>query len=323
MRKFLSVMLPIFIMLAVAGICIGLYMIFTNSLPKFDNNSQVSNIAEVPQVNDDSSVVLLQSELPRIETSELTQGLVTELVRDFTQNNEISESDINSEVTDEGFNRLLNDEVDVLFSTYPAEDILQLASMRGIELDIIPIATDGFVFFVSVDNPVSGLKVSDVQKIYNGQVNNWSQIGGENQASKAFQRPNNSPSQIEMIASVMKNLQMIDSPKDIFYDKNFGKIDDVIAIYDNSAGAIGYSYLYETKLLYDTDAKSDSTVKILKINDVAPNYDTIKNGTYPIRTNYYLIKNKMNTSESLNIFVNAVLSDRGKRVIKEAGYIDN
>lgn len=323
MRKFLSVMLPIFIMLAVAGICIGLYMIFTNTLPKFDDNKQVSNVAEVPQINDDSSVVLLKGELPRIETSGLTQGLVVELVHDFTQSNDISESDVSSAVTDEGFNRLLNDEVDVLFSTYPSEDVLQLANMRGIDLDIIPIATDGFVFFVSSDNPVSSLKVSDVQKIYNGQVNNWSQIGGENQTIKAFQRPNNSPSQTEMIASVMKNLQLIDPPKDVFYDKNFGKIDDVIATYDNSANAIGYSYLYEAKLLYDTDAKSDNTVKILKINDVAPNYDTIKNGTYPIRTSYYLIKNKANTSESLGIFVNAVLSERGKRVIKEAGYIDN
>ena len=61
----------------------------------------------------------------------------------------------------------------------------------------------------------------------------------------------------------------------------------------------------------------------MKINDVAPNYTTIKNGTYPIRTNYYLIKNRANTSERLGIFVNAVLSERGKRVIKEAGYIDN
>ena len=324
MRKFLSVMLPIFIMLAVAGICIGLYMIFTNSVPKIADKPQGGNNEVIAsQEESENSIVLLQNELPRIESSELTKGIVTEIVRDFTQNSEISDSDISSSVTDEGFNKLLNDEVDVLISTYPSDEVLELANTRGIELDIIPIATDGFVFFVSCDNPVSGLKVSDVQKIYNGQVNNWSQIGGDNQIIKAFQRPNNSPSQIEMITSVMKNLQMIDAPKDVFHDKTFGEIDDLIALYDNSTNAIGYSYYYETKLLYDTDAKLDNTIKILKINDVEPTYETIKNGTYPIRTNYYLIKNKANTSERLGIFVDNVLSDRGKRVIKEAGYIDN
>ena len=255
MRKFLSVMLPIFIMLAVSGICIGIYMIFTNKLPKSENNLQNNVSDENSQINIDNSVVLLQNELPRIGSSEITHGLVTELVKDFTQNDDTSELGITSEITEDGFNSLLNDDIDVLISTYPSEDILQLASLKGIELDIIPIATDGFVFFVSSDNPVDGLKVSDVQKIYNGQVNNWAQIGGDNQAIKAFQRPNNSPSQSEMILSVMKNLQMIDSPKDIFYDKNFGEISDVVAVYDNSPNAIGYSYLYETKLLYDIDAK--------------------------------------------------------------------
>lgn len=322
MRKFLSVFLPIFIMLAVAGICIGIYMIFTNSLPQFVKNSN-GQIGDTAQKNDAKSVVLLKEELPRIETTGLTKLLCMELVKNFTQNDDISESDISIVSSDDGFNDLLNDKVDVLFSTYPSESVLELAKSKDVELDIIPIAQDGFVFFVSVDNPVDGLKVSEIQKIYNGQITNWSQVGGNNQIIKAFQRPNHSPTQNEMINSVMKNLQIIDAPKDVFHDKQFGDIEDVIATYDNAENSLGYSYLFETKILYDINSKIDNTIKLLKINDVEPNYETIKNGTYPIRTNYYLIKNKANTSETLEIFTQAVCSDRGKNVIKEAGYIDN
>ena len=61
----------------------------------------------------------------------------------------------------------------------------------------------------------------------------------------------------------------------------------------------------------------------MKLNGVMPSYDTIKNGDYPIISNYYLIRNKKNQSESLNMFTDAVVSDRGKNVIKEAGYIEN
>ena len=311
-------MLPIFIMLAVAGICIGLYMIFTNSVPKIASKPQVeNNEVVVSQEESENSVVLLQNELPRIESSELTQGIVTEIVRDFTQNSEITDSDISSSVTDEGFNKLLNDEVDVLISTYPSDDILELANTRGIELDIIPIATDGFVFFVSCDNPVNGLKVSDIQKIYNGQVNNWSQIGGDNQIIKAFQRPNNSPSQIEMITSVMKNLQMIDAPKDVFHDKNFGEIDDLIALYDNSANAIGYSYYYYATTMYGND-----NMKFFKVNGVAPNHDTIQNESYPIITSYYIVTLKGNNDEATNKLKEALLSKRGQKIAREAGYIE-
>ena len=61
----------------------------------------------------------------------------------------------------------------------------------------------------------------------------------------------------------------------------------------------------------------------MKLNGVMPSYDTIKKNDYPIISNYYLIRNKNNQSESLNIFTEAVLSERGKNVIKEAGYVEN
>ena len=190
-------------------------------------------------------------------------------------------------------------------------------------MEITPIAKDGFVFFTNPTNSLDSIKVSDIQKIYNGQAKNWSQIGGADLAIKAFQYPDNSSTQMEMISSVMKRLEMVDAPKDVFYDKKFGEINDVIATYDNSEGSLGYTYFYEANVLYDTDAKVDGAIKILKVNDVAPSYDTIKNDEYPVQVNYYLIRNKNNTSESLKLFTDAVLSERGKRVIKEAGYIDN
>lgn len=323
MRKYLSVILPFLIMVAIAGICIGIYMIFTNGFPKFRKNVNSTNSIPVAPVVKDSEVILSFEELPRIDAAGLTQPLTIELVRDITQNSDISESDFDFSTTEEGFNKLINDNVDVIISTYPSDDIITLAKTKGIELEITPIAKDGFVFFVNSNNPIDSIKVSDIQKIYNGQIKNWSQIGGSNTQIRAFQRPDNSPSQNEMKAGVMKNLNIVDPPKDVFESKKFGKISDLIALYDNSENAIGYSYYYETNILYDSDAKISNTIKLLKINDIEPSYETIKDGTYPIQTNYYMIRNKNNSSESLELFTNAVLSDRGKNVIKEAGYIDN
>ncbi len=289
MKKILTSLLPFLIMLIVAGVCIGIYIVFTKGLPKFNQQVAAENV--VLNQEDDTSIILTEDELPRVDASGIAQPLMTALIRNFTQDNNISENLLNYSSNGEVLEKLLNDEIDVLISTYPSEDYIT--------------------------------KVSDIQKIYNGQVKNWAQIGGADLNIKAFQYPDNSSTQLEMISSVMKKLEMVDAPKDIFYDKTYGEINDVIATYDNSEGSIGYTYYYEANLLYDTDAKVDGAIKILKINDVAPNYDSIKSGEYPVQVNYYLIRNKNNTSESLNLFTDAVLSDRGKKVIKEAGYIDN
>ena len=318
MKKFFNVMLPIFIMVIVACICIGIYFVFTTGSFKKVENNNTTNVD-----NTTESVVLTQEELPRIGCSGITKQLSTAVIKDFTQEENLVDNVLDVESTEEGFNQLLKDEVDVLISTYPTTDVLTLAKANGIDLEITPIAKDGFVFFTNASNTVDSLKVSDIQKIYTGQIKNWSQIGGDNIDIKAFQSPENSSVQNEMISSVMKNLEMVGAPKDIFYAKGYGEISDLIATYDNTEGALGYSYYYATKILYDTDAKVNNTIKILKLNGVMPSYDTIKKNDYPIISNYYLIRNKNNQSESLNIFTEAVLSERGKNVIKEAGYVEN
>ena len=186
MKKNLNVMLPIFIMVIVACICIGIYFAFTNGTGKKteNNTTNVENTTE--------SVILTQEELPRIGCSGITKQLSSAIIKDFTQEKNLVDNVLDVESTEQGFNQLIKDEVDVLISTYPTTDILTLAKANGIDLEITPIAKDGFVFFTNVGNTVDSLKVSDIQKIYTGQIKNWSQIGGDNIDIKAFQSPENS-----------------------------------------------------------------------------------------------------------------------------------
>ena len=152
---------------------------------------------------------------------------------------------------------------------------------------------------------------------------NWSQLDGENIDIKAFQKTYNSITQNAMISLVMGELQILEPEKRVFYDKNLGEINDVIANYDNSKNAIGYSFYYDAKNIYDIDERIDNSVRLLEIDGIAPSYDTIHDESYPLKLNYYLVKNKSNNYENVQIFVNALTSDRGKKVVKEAGYIDN
>ena len=51
---------------------------------------------------------------------------------------------------------------------------------------------------VNADNPVDSLTVEEIQKIYTGEITNWSQVGGEDREIVPFQRNKGGGSQAIM-----------------------------------------------------------------------------------------------------------------------------
>jgi phosphate transport system substrate-binding protein len=80
--------------------------------------------------------------------------------------------------TSQAYFRLLYDEVDLIFVTYPSEDELADARDEGIELDIIPVVKDALVFLVNAENPVDGISLEQARDIYTGEITNWKVLGG-------------------------------------------------------------------------------------------------------------------------------------------------
>jgi phosphate transport system substrate-binding protein len=96
-----------------------------------------------------------------------------------------------------------------------------------------------------------------------------------------------------------------------------------VASYSNNPGAIGYSYyFYATTMYSDENAAMANNIKLLKIDGVAPNAESIKSGTYPFRTAYYIVINKASPADSsTRKLQEAMLSPRGQAVAAEAGYV--
>ena len=60
---------------------------------------------------------------------------------------------------------------------------------------------------------------------------------------------------------------------------------DVIAAYDNSSGAIGYSvYTYAADMYYGGDS-----VKFIEVDGVAPSKNTMASGEYPLTAMNYAV----------------------------------
>lgn len=205
---------------------------------------------------------------------------------------------------------------DLIFVTEPSTEILKLSKDKGVELEVIPFAKEGFVFLVNADNPVDSLTVSQVRDIYAGKITNWKEVGGLDMEIIPYQRNVSSGSQTIM-ENVFMNGYPLMEPLTEQRIMAMGELIDVVSEYNEDInGALGYSVYYYATQMYASDM-----VKVLKINGVSPSDVTIRNNDYPIIVNYYLVKRKNDDSEFVKQIIEYVLSDAGQDIVDESGLV--
>lgn len=200
----------------------------------------------------------------------------------------------------------------ILVARTASIDEKDLADSLGIELIETPIALDAFVFLNHSHNPVSSLTTKEIQDIYTGKTEHWSDVGGTNTKIIPYRRNANSGSQELMENLVMGDLDMLDLPDMIIY----GMMGLIIAIEYDKEG-LGYSVNYYTQYM----VRSDS-VKRLIIDGVYPDYNSIRNREYGYTTNVYVAirKDLEPTSKAYQLY-ELLSKTSGQAVIKESGYI--
>lgn len=308
MKKSLKIVITILVMLIIVGGCIFAYFKFG----KKDNKSGEEQIS--------TEAIFSKADMPRVDASLATQPLVSAMVKNFTAG-QMTESDLNYTNTHPGYVKLINGEADLIVVTEPSEEELKLAKDKGVELEVIPVVKEGFVFYVNGNNKVDSLTLDQIESIYAGEIKNWSEVGGDNEEIIPYQRPVNSGSQTGILSLVMKNKKLMNPLNNVI--ETMEGIIKTVANYANGKGAMGYSYYYYATAMYDlTDENSQDRIKLLGVNGVKPSYDTIKDGSYPIQTAYYIVINKNEPEGSkTRELVKAMLSARGQNVAKDAGYV--
>ncbi len=254
---------------------------------------------------------------PRVDGSTVTIPLSEALAAQLTGSTlEQVRPIIHHSKTHEAYLNLINRDVDLIFVTYPSIEEQQYAQNSGVELEIIPIVSEAFVFLTHKDNPVESLTLSQIQDIYQGKITNWNQVGGDDVPIVAYQRPENSGSQSGFLELVMKELTPMKPPTN-WIQGSMGDIIDAVATYQNIPDAIGYSYYY-----FVVDMWGNDQVKLLKVNDVYPNNETIASKQYPIHTHYYAVyrKDEPNNSDVRRV-VDWLLSESGQQLAEDFGYV--
>jgi len=218
--------------------------------------------------------------------------------------------------TTQAYRELLYGHADLLIIGEANADILAEKEAKGFEWLKTPFATDAFVFVVNEKNPVDSITVEEARRIYTGEIANWSELGGEDIPIIPFQRNAEAGSQTLMEKHVMQGTPMMDAPTD-YIIASMGGLMEAVKSYDNSAGAIGYSVYY-----YAEEMKAAQGLKLLKLEGVEPNPETIRSGEYPIvNPKYVVISAEAAEDSPTRRLYDWLLSQEGQRLIAAEGYV--
>lgn len=215
--------------------------------------------------------------------------------------------------TNGAYENLINQKVDIIFVAGASKEQLNLAKDKNVTMEFLEIGKEAFVFFVNSQNSLDDLSVDEVVKIYSGKITNYKEVGGKNAKILAFQRDKNSGSQT-MLEKIMAGKELMQSPATNVVGDMVGIVKSV-GTYKNYKNALGFSFLYFTK-----EMVKNSDIKLLKINGIYPNSQSILNETYPFVGKFYAVTLKENKKESVKEFLEWLKSSEAKLIIQKTGY---
>lgn len=174
---------------------------------------------------------------------------------------------------------------------------------KGLEETIL--AYDGIAIIVNSQNPVNGLDLETIAKIYTGEITNWKEVGGNDRQIVLIGREAGSGTRdgFESITGTEGKCK---------YRQELTSTGDVITSVASNADAIGYASLASVK----------DTVKAVTVDGVVPSEETVKNGTYVVQRPFVLVTKKgVKLSESAQKFFYYATSEAANEIISLAGVV--
>lgn len=168
------------------------------------------------------------------------------------------------------------------------------------------VAIDGIAVIVDKDNTVSDLTTEDLVAIYKGEIKNWSELGGNDEAIVVIGREAGSGTR----GAFEELLGIEDS---CVYAQELDSTGAVLAKVGVTAGAIGYVSL---------DVVDDS-VNAMSLNGVAATEENIIAGNYLLSRPFVMatMGEVANQNELVQLWFDYINSEAGQNIIKSAGLI--
>ena len=167
------------------------------------------------------------------------------------------------------------------------------------------VALDGIAMVVNNENPVSDLSIEQLAQIFNKEITNWADVGGEDGEIVVIGR--------EAGSGTRDGFESIVGVEDAcVYDQELTATGAVISAVASNKLAIGYASL---------SAVGD-TVKTLTVEGVECSEATVLDGTYKVQRPFNFITNdSAELSDAAKAFIDFAVSEDAAELIRLAGAV--
>lgn len=167
------------------------------------------------------------------------------------------------------------------------------------------VALDGVAIVVNPENPVADLTLEQIAAIFTGEINNWSQLGGQDAPIAVYGREAGSGTRgaFEEIIGIEDQCA---------YTNEYSSTGDIIGNVASNPNGIGYVSLSGV-----TDK-----VKAVSVDGVHCSEESIKDGSYPIQRPFVMVtKEGYELSKAAQAFLDYALSPEVAEYIAAAGAV--
>ena len=216
-----------------------------------------------------------------------------------------------------GLSALISGTVDIAnASRQISSEEIAAAEKNGIEPQEHVIARDAIAVIVNPENPVKELTLEQISLIYRGEINNWSEVGGENRPIVRLSRETNSGTHVYFLESVIRlgdpDSKVIFSRDTLLLPSSEGIISEV----SENPNAIGYDGLgYVT-----------GTVKVVAVARdasgpyVMPSPVTVNSNQYPVSRDLYVYTGQ-DLSQAVTAYLDWMTSPEAQDIVTQLGFV--
>lgn len=216
-----------------------------------------------------------------------------------------------------GFTSLINGTVDIANASrqIKAEEVQQ-AKTNGFEPVEFTVANDAIAVIVNPGNPVGQLTLGQVSNIYQGKINNWQEVGGENRPIVRLSRETNSGTHVYFLETVIR---LGDTKNKSFFSADtllLPSSEGIIAEVRDNPNAIGYDGLgYVTP-----EVKTIALAKKITDSYVLPSAATVTDKSYPISRGLYMYT-RGQPSGAIKDYIDWILSAEAQQLTLNLGFV--
>ncbi len=200
---------------------------------------------------------------------------------------------------------LLEQKVDFTFTCKPIEKLA-----KGMKLDkeqvsswqSIALAKDPIVIVANRDNGITNLTTDELTKIFQGKINNWQELNGNN--LPVF--PAYLSDDLESGLVLLFKEFTVGDKGELTDNAMKAKAPNMLGNYTSvTPGAISFM---------NFNTYDEKYGEILKVNGILPNEENIRNGTYPLTATYFLTIDGRN-NVAVAEFIDFTRSESGQSAI--------